>query len=140
MKNVLLTIAFVLSVVSAKAQSQTYKLKEFYNFEIFGTLNPLTEYIENREVVLPGGQADVTIEINEKNRVVVVNNKYSNVVDSYPIIEKYDEIDNAVRYTVQGKKGPFVYVVTKQPDGNVNVYSFWTEGFMTKGWASVVVK
>ena len=64
MKNVLLTIALVLSVVSAKAQSQVYQLKEFYNFEIFGSLNPLTEYIENRELQLPGGQANVTIEID----------------------------------------------------------------------------
>jgi hypothetical protein len=140
MKNVLLTIALVLSVVSAKAQNQVYQLKEFYNFEIFGSLNPLTEYIENRELKLPGGQSDVTIEIDEKNHVVVVNNKYFNKVDAYPIIEKYDEIQGAVRYTVQGKRGPFIYVVTRQPDGNTNLYSFWSEGIMTKGWASVVIK
>jgi hypothetical protein len=47
----------------------------------------LTEYIENRELKLPGGQSDVTIEIDEKNHVIVVNNKYFNKVDAYPIIE-----------------------------------------------------
>ena len=139
MRNALLTITILLIIGSAKSQSQIYKLKEFYNFEIPGSLNPLTEYIEHREIILPGGKADVTIDINEKNSIVVVDNKYSNASDSFTITEKYNEIENAVRYTVEGKKGPFIYVVTKQTDGNMNVYCFWTEGIMTKGWASMVV-
>lgn len=140
MRNVTLIITLILSSLSLNAQNQVYNLKEFYNFEVFSGLNPLVEYIENRETKLMGVTSDVTIEFNEDDSVVIVKNNYSNTVDSYPIVEKYSAVLGATRYSVLSKKGEFIYVVTKQPDGNVNVYSFWVDGFMTKGWASVASK
>jgi hypothetical protein len=140
MKNVLLTIALVLSVISAQAQSVSYQLKEFYNFEILSPSNPFEEYINHREIPLEGGVGNVKITFNETKNAVFVEDSVVNRVYVYNITEKYQPSLDYTRYTVQGPKGMFAYVVTKQPDGNVNVYTFWGEGLLTKGWASVAVK
>jgi len=140
MKNLLLTIALVLSVISAQAQSVSFQLKEFYNFEIFSQLNPLEEYVNNREIPMGGGVGNVKITFNETKNAVFVEDSTINQVMVYHITEKYQPSSDYVRYTVQGPKGMFAYIVTKQPDGSVNVYTFWNEGMVTKGWASVAVK
>jgi len=136
MKNILLTITVLLTSL-LNAQVNTLKLKEFYKFQVLKGLDPLVEYLDNRETKLMGGVTDIEIKFDETNKKVTLTNNTFNTVNSFPIISKLDSTDKIVSYKVLGPKGYFQYLLSNQTNGDVNVYCSWNEGMYTKSWVSV---
>jgi hypothetical protein len=131
MKNIVLTIGLIISVLNVSAQVTTYKLKELYNFETARGKNPLVEIVENREKKLIGGISEegkeIIMIVNEDSGFVRVENPYDNGTKTYNILEKNKVSENYVSFTMMGPKGIFLYVYSRQSPKVVNVYCFWTE-------------
>jgi hypothetical protein len=138
MKNLILTIGMFLLVLTAKAQVVTYNAKEFYCFSVPSNLNPFVEFIKNREIETEGHIGDVDYVFDDSAKTVTVNSHSYNTTTVYKMIAK-DTSDNRVtKYTVRDGYFQFYFLVSKQTDEIVNLYCFWSEGIINKGWQSVI--
>ena len=138
MKNVILTIVMFLFVFTAKAQVVTYKAKEFYCFSVPANLNPFVEFIENREIEDEGHRGEVDYIFDDSAKTVTVKSYSYNTTTNYKMINKDTSDKKVTRYTVRDGYFQFYFLVSKQNEDVVNLYCFWPDGLVNKGWQSVI--
>jgi len=138
MKNLILTIGMFLLMLTAKSQVVTYNANEFYCFSVPPNINPFVEFIKGREIEDEGHIGSVDYVFDDSAKTVTVNSHSYNTTVVYKMVTK-DTIDKRVtKYIVRDAHTQFYFLVSKQTDEIVNLYCFWFEGIMGKGWQSVI--
>jgi hypothetical protein len=138
MKNVILTIGMFLFVLIAKAQVVTYNAKEFYCFSVPSNLNPFVEFIENREFEDEGHKGSVDYVFDDSAKTVTVKSYSYNTTTVYKMVIKDTSDKRVTKYTVRDGYFQFYFLASKQNDGIVNLYCFWPDGIVNRGWQSVI--
>lgn len=138
MKNLILSIVMFLLVLTAKSQVVTYKANEFYCFSILPNTDPLVEFIEGREIKEEGHIGSIDYVFDDSTKTVTVNNHIYNTKVVYKIITKDTSDKRVTKYTVHNGHIQFYFLVSRQTDNIVNLYCFWYEGIIGKGWQSVI--
>jgi hypothetical protein len=138
MKNLILTIGMFLLVLSTKSQVITYNAKEFYCFSVPYNFNPFVEFIKNREIEDEGHIGSVDYVFDDSAKTVTVNSHSYNTTTVYKMVVKDTSDKRVTKYIVRDGHTQFYFLVSKQSDEIVNLYCFWSEVIMNKGWQSVI--
>jgi len=138
MKNLILTIGMFLLMLTAKSQVVTYNAKEFYCFLIPSNLNPFVEFIKGQEIEDEGHIGSVDYVFDDSAKTVTVNSHSYNTTTVYKMIVKDTNDKRVTKYIVRDGHTQFYFLISKQSDEIVNLYCFWFEGIISKGWQSVI--
>jgi len=136
MKKLILSLGLLLFALAGKSQILTYKADSFYCFYVPSNLNPFVEFIEHREFEDSGRKGRVDYIFNENDKSVTVKtNTYKYV---YKMVEKDTSDSKVTRYTVRDGYYEFYFLVSKQPGGINNLYCFYPDGPVNRGWQAVI--
>lgn len=138
MKNTIITILLCMFINITNAQVVTYNAKAFYCFSVPIHLNPFLEFIENRETEEEGHKGSVDYIFDDTAKTVTVKSYSYNTTTVYKIISKDTSYKNVTKYYVCDGDFQFYFLISKQNEKLINLYCFWSEGLLNKGWQSVI--
>ena len=75
---------------------------------------------------------------DDSAKTVTVNSHSYNTTTVYKMVVKDTSDKRVTKYIVRDGHTQFYFLVSKQSDEIVNLYCFWSEGIMNKGWQSVI--